>query len=222
MSESRGVLNLDNLMKNNNLNKIVIIISFLAINSVWGYFTFNRENKENIVLPASTPIESRAQENYGFKTFVFDNFHGSTDISDKFQFQYPANWHNEDQYFSPQKIKFYTLYSVKAPIHFDLVLAEIFDQTELKYQIDNSKRITPDSTGQIGGRDFKKYDLIDYGSYGGESSGRVKIFVGPKIKIDGDDYLLVFYWEEKPLTAIISGNNVEVFDNMLLSLKFFH
>ncbi|MDP3696618.1 MAG: hypothetical protein Q8R55_01140 [Candidatus Taylorbacteria bacterium] len=167
------------------------------------------------------PTDHSNQEKDGFKTFTFDNFHGSTDISDKFEFQYPANWHNEGQYFSPQKIQFYNMFTVKAPIHFDLVLAEIFHLTELQYQIDNSKRRNPDTTGQIDGRDFKRYDLIDYGSYGGDSAGRVKIFVGPAIKIDGDDYLLVFHWEEKPLAEYVAGNNIEVFDNMLLTLKFF-
>ncbi|MEK7603616.1 MAG: hypothetical protein AAB461_00665, partial [Patescibacteria group bacterium] len=74
----------------------------------------------------------------------------------------------------------------------------------------------------IDGREFKKYDLIDYGSYGGDSAGQVKIFVGPKIKIDGQDYYLVFHWEEMPLAEYVPGNNIDVFDNMLLSLKFFY
>ena len=62
--------------------------------------------------------------------------------------------------------------------------------------------------------------MIDYGSYGGDSAGRVKIFVGPKIKIDGNDYYLVFHWEEKPLAEYMPGNSIEVFDNMILTLKF--
>ena len=57
---------------------------------------------------------------------------------------------------------------------------------------------------------------------GGESAGRVKIFVGPKIKIDGQDYILVFHWEEKPLAEYMQGNGIKVFDDMLLSLKFFN
>ncbi len=36
------------------------------------------------------------------------------------------------------------------------------------------------------------------------------------------DYLLVFHWEEKPLAEYMPGNDIEVFDNMLLTLKFFH
>jgi hypothetical protein len=131
-----------------------------------------------------------------------------------------VGWFNEGQYFSTQKIRYYTKYEVKAPIWFDLVLAEIFDFTELKYQVDNSKRIASDTIGQIDGKDFTKYDLIDYGSYGGDSAGRVKIFVGPKISIDGAEYYLIFHWEEKPLAEDMSGNNIEVFDNMILSLKF--
>ena len=74
--------------------------------------------------------------------------------------------------------------------------------------------------GKIDGRTFRRYDLTDYGTYGGESAGHVKIFVGPTIKIDGSDYVLVFHWEERPLAQYMPGNNIEVFDNILLSLKF--
>src|SRR3989344_6691806 len=204
-----------------NSKKIGAIVLFVAVAAVAGYFSFFKDWSENLI--TSGQIAQTVQdtkETDEFKTFVFDNFHGSADISDKFQFQYPADWFNESQYFSPQKIQYYTKYEAKAPIWFDLVLAEIFDFTELKYQIDNSKRITADTVGKIDGREFKRYDMIDYGTYGGESAGRVKIFVGPKIKIDGADYVLVFHWEEKPLAEHMPGNNIDVFDNMLLTLKF--
>ena len=195
--------------------KKIAIVLFIAIVAVAGYFIFIKKQIEN---PGTT--NNISQESKGLKTFTFDNFHGSADISDKFKFQYPASWHNEGQYFGPQKIQYYNKFNVKAPIYFDLVLAEIFHLTELQYQIDNSKKRVPDTTGQIDGREFKRYDLIDYGSYGGDSAGRVKIFVGPKIKIDGQEYALVFHWEEKPLAEYMSGNNIDVFDNMLLTLKF--
>lgn len=204
-----------------NSKKIAVIILFMAIVAAAGYFIFVKNQLGGPAL-IDNAVQESGQESNGLKTFKFDKFHGSTDISDKFQFQYPANWHNEGQYFSPHKIQYYNQFTVKAPIYFDLVLAEIFHLTELQYQIDNNKRRNPDSVGQIDGREFKKYDLIDYGSYGGDSAGRVKIFVGPKIKIDGQDYYLVFHWEEKPLSEYVPGNNIEVFDNMLLTLKFFY
>lgn len=202
-----------------NSGKKVITILLVVIAGASVYFIFNNNQSENttaLIQPAKN-----IQDNGEFKTFIFDNFHGSTDISNKFQFQYPANWHNDGQYFSPQKIQYYSKFNVKAPIYFDLVLAEIFHLTELQYQIDNSKRREPDTIGQIGGREFKRYDLIDYGSYGGDSAGRVKIFIGPKIKIDGDDYYLIFHWEENPLAEYVIGNDISVFDSMLLTLKFF-
>ena len=190
------------------MSKRVVILFFITIIvAIGGYYVFVKNDS--------------VQENKAYKTFIFDNFHGSTDINDKFKFQYPASWYNDGQYFSPQKIQYYNKFNIKAPIYFDLVLAEIFHLTELQYQIDNSKRRNPDSTGQIDGREFKRYDLIDYGSYGGDNAGRVKIFVGPKIKIDGSEYYLVFHWEEKPLAEYAPGNNIEVFDNMLLTLRFF-
>lgn len=209
-----------------DMKKTPIFVLLVMVTVMISYFIFTEERVENKngLTPTTivTAVTAESQEKEGLKTFTFNSFHGSSEISDKFKFQYPANWHNEGQYFSPQKIQFYDLYTVKAPIYFDLILADIFDQTEFKYQIDNSKRRASDTIGQIDGKDFKKYDLIDSGSYGGESAGRVKIFVGPKIKIDGSDYFLVFHWEERPLAEEMPGNDLDVFDNMLLTLKFFH
>ena len=216
--------------------KTAFVFLFLIMAGLLSYFLFNQNNSGNNpssqsslpalitadVVATPRPASGDNKKKDGLETFTFDNFHGSTDISDKFTFQYPANWYNDGQYFSPQKIQNYNLFTVMAPIYFDLVLAEIFHLTELQYQIDNSKRRNPDSTGQIDGREFKRYDLIDYGSYGGDSAGRVKIFVGPKIKIDDQEYYLVFHWEENPLAEYMIDNNIEVFDNMLLTLRFFH
>mgnify|MGYP001594878093 FL=1 len=159
---------------NRQSNKIIPIL--ILVIALAGYFGFFRNQSEDFVTKNSQTNQTAQivqNDSEGeHKTFILDQWHGSTDISDKFQFQYPADWFNESQYFSPQKVRYYTKYEAKAPIWFDLVLAEIFDFTELKYQIDNSKRRAPDTTGQIDGREFKKYDLTDYGTYGGESAGR--------------------------------------------------
>lgn len=188
-----------------NFKKIAVIIICAIIIIVLGYVFLLKNSKKNQEL----------------KTFTFDNFHGSFEISHGFEFQYPAIWYNNGQYFSPQKIKFYDLYSVKAPIYFDFILADIFNQTELKYQIDTSKRKTPDVGVTINGRNFMKYDLIDYGTYGGESAGEVRILVGPKITIESDEYYLVFHWEENPLAAHMVGNDPKIFEKMVSTLKFF-
>ena len=206
---------------------LVIIIIFLLIYIV--FFKQTSTNKESsdmasssspIVAPILSDTRADIQENSGTKTFVFDNFHGSQNISLKFQFQYPSNWNNEGQYWSPEKIEYYDLYSVKAPMYFDLIRTDIFNQTEFKNQIDTDKRKSPDSHGKINYKEFKRYDLIDYGSYGGESAGRVIIYVGPEVIIDSLAYYLVFHWEEKPLTAVISGNDPAVFEKIVRSLKF--
>ncbi len=165
---------------------------------------------------------SRTQDNErdGLKTFIFEEFHGSKDLSLRFSYQYPGAWHRSGQYLSPQKVQYYTKNTVKAPIYFDLIETDIFHLTELQYQIDNSTRLKPDTTGVIDGQQFKRYDLTDYGSYGGDSAGHVKIFVGPQITIDGIVYTLVFHWEERPLAEYVAGNNISVFDNLMLSLDF--
>ena len=92
-------------------NLIILILIFVVI-AMGGYLIVNNKNLE--INSSTTP--SSPADNNGFKTFTFDSFHGRTNVSDKFQFQYPATWYNEGQYFSPEKIKYYDLYSVKAPL----------------------------------------------------------------------------------------------------------
>ena len=219
------------MQKSNILLSIFIIIIVFLV----GYILLTPRNEKNtsgntvfVSLASTTSADNinSEQENKkttsinGLKTFIFDNFHGSSNISPKFQLEYPANWQNDGQYFSPQKIEYYDQYSVRAPFYFDLIRADIFDQTDFKYQIDTDKRKSPDTHGTINFKEFKRYDLIDYGSYGGDSSGRVIIYVGPTIVIDGLEYHLVFHWEERPLTSIISGNDPAIFEKVLQSLKF--
>ena len=212
------------------MNKLTLVFSHVITAIcvlVASYFLFTPRNAVTLPVPilsvSSSPVSGAVQnppDNSTVKTFIFDNYHSITDISSPFQFNYPSTIYNEGQYFSPQKIERYDLYSVKAPIYFDLVLASIFPQTELKYQIDTSKRKTPDKEGLIDGMNFKRYDLIDYGSYGGESAGHVIVYIGPQISISGIPYYLVFHWEEKPLTATIVGNDPEIFETMVHSLTF--
>ena len=203
------------------MKNLIILILVVATVSMGGYLIFSqKKSTDSSSVSLITPNASSILANKDLKTFTFDSFHGSKNISDKFEFKYPANWYNDGQYFSPEEIQYYDLYSVKAPLYFDLILASIFNQTEFKYQIDSSKRKSPDLVGKLGGRDFIKYDLIDYGSYGGESAGRVIILVGPKITVDGSQYYLVFHWEEKPLTVNIKGNDPKIFEQIVSSLKF--
>ena len=168
--------------------------------------------------PTTTPDEGA--DDSGQKTFVFKSFHGADLGGGGFTFQYPANWHNDSQYFSPIPIKYYDLVSVDAPVYFDLISTLLFDTSGLKYQIAEDKRKSADSRVKIDGKTFDRYDLIDYGSSGGESTGRVIIYLGPEIGFGGDKYYLVFRWEENPLTVYVPGNDLQVFENMVLSLKF--
>lgn len=155
-----------------------------------------------------------------FKTYTFNQFHGEKVEGGGFTFQYPSSWHNNGQYFSPRKIKYYDNLSVDAPVYFDLVDKELFGSSDIKYQITTDKRRSSDTTLKIGGVTFKRYDLIDYGSSGGESSGRVIIYLGPRLSFNGGDYYLVFHWEESPLTIALPGNDPEIFEFMVSSLKF--
>lgn len=210
--------------------KKIIIFLILTIIGLLSYILFwNKKNPvENILTKSSgvsiLQIASTSPKNeidaQGNKTFVFNAFHGSSDISDKFSFKYPAVWNNDGYYFSPERIEYYDQNNVRAAFYFDLIQESIFPQSDIKYQIDNSKRKSPDMVGKLDGRDFKKYDLIDYGSYGGSSAGRVIIYLGPKIKIDGAMYYLVFHWEEMPFLSSIPANSSDVFEKVVSSIDF--
>ena len=204
------------------MKKNVFIIGILVV-VIMGYFVFSRKDQKTIQLPrkselsSPTPLEA---DKFGRKTFIFNNFHGEEVIGGGFKFEYPANWHNNGQYFSPQKIEYYDLASVDAPIYFDLISENIFESSDLRYQIATDKKNQPDVILTIDGKKFRKFDLIDYGSSGGESTGRVIIYLGPIVSFNDRSYYLVFRWEEKPLTLYIPGNDSKIFENMVATLRF--
>ena len=210
-------------MKRLSIFLVLIIVCLLA----YIFFVKNKVNNSSVSVTSTStlPVVSEKTsaeklDSQGNKIFVFDNFHGLTDTSLKFTLSYPSGWYNEGQYFSPQKIEHYDLYSVRSAFYFDFILANIFPQTELKYQIDKSKRASPDSHGKIDGVLFERYDLIDSGTYGGDSAGRVLIYLGPKVMINSAEYYLVFHWEEKPLASVLPGNSADVIEKSIMSLKF--
>ena len=207
----------------------LVIIGILVL--VGGYLVYGEKNQpavgllEKAIEPTSslttTPTLNADNPNSSStKTFIFDSFHGEKIEGGGFQFEYPANWNNNGQYFSPIPVKYYDLVSVDAPVYFDLISTVLFETGDVKYQITHDKRRTPDSVVKIDGKTFRRYDLIDYGSSGGESTGRVIIYLGPQISFNGDDYYLVFRWEENPLTSYIPGNSPEVFEKIVRSLRF--
>ena len=171
--------------------------------------------------PSLTPEEEVSGSDFSdTKVFPLKSFHGVDFDEGIFEFKYPANWHNDGQYFSPIRIKYYDMVSVDAPVYFDLISTVLFETSDVKYQMVNDKRRSPDSIVKIDGKTFRKYDLVDYGSSSEESTGRVIIYVGPQISFGGDGYYLVFRWEENPLTSYMLGNSPEVFEKMIMSLRF--
>jgi hypothetical protein len=198
---------------------IIIIIIILAV--VCGYFWGRgKTNNKDTLLNNKTETNiatTTAVANSGPNIFKFHNFHGEDLGTSGFEFEYPNDWKNDGQYFSRQKINHYDITSTDAPVYFDLISEAIIDSSDLKYQITKDKRNKPDSEVQIAGSKFKKYDLFDYQS---EGKDRVIIYVGPKINILGVSYYLIFHWEERPLGLEISGNNPDVFEKMVESLKF--
>lgn len=203
----------------------IAVIGILTV--VLGYSVSGKKDQptgalleKSIESPSEPQTSTEKTSDSEQKTFVFNNFHGLNLGGGVFKFNYPAHWGNEGQYFSPIRIKYYDLVSVDAPVYFDLISTVLFDTSDLKYQIANNKRRSPDSKVKIDGKTFNKYDLIDYGSSGGESTGRVIIYLGPQVSFGGNSYYLVFRWEENPLTIYIPGNDSEVFEKMISSLKF--
>lgn len=214
------------------MNKHIFYLSVIAILIIAvGYFAMDKKGQPagptsspsqtdslpytNSLSPELTP-EDIGQT--GLKTYHFNNFHGENVFGGGFEFQYPANWYNNSQYFSPQKIKYYDIVSVDAPVYYDLVSKDLFDTSDIKYQLTNDKRNKPDTNIKIDGKNFMKYDLFDYNGEG--NSDRVIIYLGPQISFNGDSYYLAFRWEERPLAIDVPGNDPTTFEKIVGSLKF--
>ncbi|MEA2007374.1 MAG: hypothetical protein U9O20_04430 [Patescibacteria group bacterium] len=144
--------------------------------------------------------------------------------------KYPKDWFFENNKLSPQKIKNYEIGSDNAPIHFgvysknkrlaleseDILYAEndISDDTGKLYI-----RKNPDSTIDINGLSFDKYDLIDsYGRYEGESAGNAIFVVSPSM--ENEDFFLIFEWEQNPGAKKLSNNNPEDFLEIVSTIVF--
>lgn len=199
------------------------VLFLIVLAGICGYFLGNQTGVKSIN-KTDTPIgkeiiatSTQKSINSAFRTFKFNSFHGQDLGGGGFEFEYPTNWRNDGQYFSPQKISYYDINSVDAPIYYDLISEDIVDTSDTKYQITHNKRFEKDSEVKVNGVTFKKYSLLDSQS---QDSDKVLIYIGPKITIFGSNYFLVFRWEEKPLGITITGNDVRVIGQMVGSIKF--
>lgn len=155
-----------------------------------------------------------------------------TNAKYNYTLKYPQNWFFENGYLSPQTIESFEIGYNNAPIHFSLYTTdqalasastgapakpEILHFGKIDYQIKNAKRNNPDSTLTINGLDFKRYDLVDYGRYGGDSAGKVILLVGPKI--NNQDLFMVFEWLELPAGQKLEANQAQTFLNIANTFK---
>lgn len=199
-----------------------ILIVVLVI--IFGCLVFFRKYPNFIQSFKQTPknqtelSEDLNGDRSGWKIFEFNNFHGEK-ITDGFRFSYPTTWFNNDQYFSPVKIKFYDISSPDAPVYFDLVSELIFDTSDIRYQIQEDKKRTPDIVTTIDRKTFRRFDLIDYRSKQ-DLPNRVIIFLSHNLKIAGGHYFIVFRWEERPLDVYIPNNDPKIFEEIVSTLKF--
>src|SRR6266540_2479993 len=98
--------------------KVVLVLLFLLTTAGSWYFLSAQKQEKNAELallqvtlgPGLQP--STLQESRYYRTFTFRSFHGEEVVGGGFTFQYPSNWHNNGQYFSPQKINYYDITSV--------------------------------------------------------------------------------------------------------------
>ncbi len=193
----------------------IILVAGLSLGS--GYFlgvNFGVRGLDEIPTEKSpTLAEPKISLN---KTFVFDNFHGQDLGSAGFELEYPISWNNNGQYFSSRKVTYYDISSTDAPMYYDLISEALIDSSDLKYQITSGKKNAPDSEVTIDGKVFKKYDFMDSQI----EDNRIIVYIGPKISIFGAGYYLVFRFEEKPLGIAYNGNDPELFEKIVKSLKF--
>lgn len=216
----------------NNFLKIFLIVILFVAGVLVGYFIGYRKpvvssttvtftgDIQNVSTTTKEEVKNKPEvipevKSTSLQVFKFHNFHGQDLGTSGFEFEYPKDWKNDGQYFSPQKINYYDISSTDAPVYYDLISEDLIDTSDLKNQITTDKRNKSDSSLLINGVNFKKYDLIDY-----YYKHRVIIYVGPKINILGSSYYLVFRWEEKPLSVTVSGNDPKVFEQMVESLRF--
>jgi len=150
-----------------------------------------------------------------------------------FQFKYPKNWFLDKGRLSPQKIEEYEIGSDNAPVSFGVYTnnqnlflnspggpanPEILDFGNYEFQIKESKRIAPDSSVEVNGIVFKRYDLVDYGRYEGDSAGNVILFVGPNLK--NQDLFVVFEWQQFPGGKTLKINNSQDFIDVVSTLRY--
>lgn len=135
------------------------------------------------------------------------------------QFQYPQGWLNENNLLSPQPIVYYEIGSDNAPISYSIIAEDKLGDSGVMREASSDERYSPDSWVTISGSLFKKYDLIDRGSYEGESAGRVVIYLSPRLYLpEGRSYLSV-RWEEKPGLQVVQGSNPEIFEEIVSTIK---
>lgn len=146
-----------------------------------------------------------------------------------FEFKYPGNWFFEKNYLSPREIKYNEIGSNNAPINFGIYSKDssiflnnndIINFGKIEYQIENDERNKPDSTMTINGKEFKVYDLIDYGKYEGKIAGNVVLIVSHELNIGGNSFYLVLGWEQYPAGENLKLKNKEDFFNIISTLKF--
>lgn len=194
----------------------VFIVFVFIVLGVVGYFCYQYYLDSWIGIITNqtiiTPSTSSTSATRDWKTYTDDQF--------KMSFKYPSNWTNEDRYFSPAAIKSLTIGTVNAPVYYEFVLASDFNSSSFKYEINNDKRKAADTITTIDGKNFQKYDLIDYGKYEGESAGRVLMYLIPISTSNGKSYYLVFHWEEMPALQTIAGNDPKIFEEIVSTLKF--
>lgn len=146
-----------------------------------------------------------------------------------YEIKYPKGWFLDNGRLSSQKIENYEIGSDNAPVHFGVCTQneDVFDSTNkpdicnfdyYEYQIKNLKRNRPDSSLEINGLAFKRYDLIDDGRYEGDNAGNVILLVGPKMK--NQDLLVVFEWQQFPGTQTLKSNQPQDFIDISSTFKF--
>lgn len=138
-----------------------------------------------------------------------------TNAKDGYEIKYPNGWFLENGLLSPQKIEYYEIGSNNAPISFGLYAEDRLGK--YNYQIKNSQRNNPDSSLIINGLTFKRYDLIDYRRYEGDTAGNVILLMGPKIK--DQDRFIVFEWQQFPGGQTLKSNQPKDFIDIASTFK---
>jgi len=198
----------------------ISVITFIRDGNLYAAYDLKPEDRDSssnifLAIVGSIKLEDASRQTYSDENF-------------NYSFSYPEDWNIDGNLLSYTEIKKYEIGSNNAPISFGAYSSDanvlskntkVLNFNKKQYYIDNAEKNEPDSVVLINGHQFYKYDLIDPGTYEGDSAGNVVILVSQDSISDTEDIKLVFTWEEFPGSTKLADNSKSDFMDVVSSIE---